>query len=90
MNERDLVKRLAQHPELKAQIEKLLDVAESRNEILLADDAEDFVVEEGTKLNKMFLEEWAVKQESRASTEFTKRHKSVRQDIKKNSGGTQA
>ncbi len=79
-----LVRRLAKHPQLKAQIEKMLDMAESRHEIKLADDAEDFVVDEGRKLNKMFLEEWAEKQASKAAEACEAGHKGLRKDIKKN------
>lgn len=84
MNTEDLTKRLSNHPKLKAQIEKMLDMAESRHEILLADDAEDFVVDEGLKLNKMFLEEWGERRASEAAKACEARHKSLRKDIKKN------
>ena len=90
MSEAELTERLINHPRLKAQIEKMLDMAESRNEILLADDAEDFVIEEGRKLKKIFLEEWAAQQATRAASAFEKKHKAIRKDIKKNSSGTQA
>ena len=83
-----LASRLAERPELRAQIEKMLDMAESRNEIKLADDAEDFVVEEGRKLNKMFLEEWAENQASKAAKACEVGHKGLRKDIKKNCNGT--
>lgn len=84
MNTPDLAKRLSSHPRLKAQIEKMLDMAESREEILLADDAEDFVVDEGRKLSRTFLEEWAEGQARRSAAACEQRHKGIRRDIKKN------
>lgn len=83
---KDLASRLEAHPRIKAQVEKMLDMAGScdGSEIIIGDDAEDFVVDEGKKLEKIFLEEWGETQAKKAALNCEARHKTVRKDIKKN------
>jgi len=79
----ELAKKLEAHPRVMAQVEKMLDMASGRNEILLGDDAEDFVVTEGQKLRKIFLEEWAEIQSKKSAKAFEERHKGINKDQKK-------
>lgn len=83
MTTEELVKFLEKHPKVKTQIAKMIGMSSGRDEILLGDDAEDFVVTEGQKLRKIFLEEWAEMRAKKSASAFEEKHKSIRKDQKK-------
>jgi hypothetical protein len=62
-----LDERLAAHPQLRRQIEQMLDEVENRGGGLnLADDAEDVLVERMRALTRQALTDWAERRQQRA------------------------
>lgn len=89
MEDEVLLGLLSQNPALRQRIEGILRVAGNLQEsIELADTAEEQLIEEGRHLNREALQAWASSKASQSATQFEKRHKSTRKDIKKNSIGT--
>jgi hypothetical protein len=82
---RELEKRLAKHPGLRAQVERLLEEVENRGgELNTADEAEDAVVARVRELGRMALQRWA---EERARAVQPPPQPGLRRGGKKNSAG---
>jgi hypothetical protein len=80
-----LEKRLAKHPSLRAQVERLLDEVENRGgELNTADEAEDAVVTRVRELGRLALQRWA---EERAQAVPPPSQPGWRRGGKKNSVG---
>lgn len=84
----ELSARLDKHPQLRARVERLLDLCEDRGgDLRKADDAEQRAVEELRALGHDILEDWAVGQVQTGS-EALERTQGVWREGKKNSAGT--
>ncbi len=84
-----LEQRLNAHPELKARIEGLLSVVENaQGDVLLADAAEQRVIEEIQQLGQAALQGWANRQQQQQSEAFRASHQEAHKGGKKNSIGT--
>ena len=89
MDDELFLQQLSKHTALRRRMEKILSVAVDIDEsITLADTAEEQLIEEGRHLNREALEAWAVNKINRTSTDFEKKHKNARKDVKKKSVGT--
>lgn len=89
MDDEALLGILSRHPTLRKRIEGILSVAVDLNEsIVLADAAEERLIEEGRHLNREALQAWALNKVDQVAIQFEKKHKTTRKDIKKNSIGT--
>jgi septum formation inhibitor MinC len=84
-----LEERLKSHPALKAKIEALLSVVENaEGEVILADEAEQQVIEEIRQLGQAALQGWASRQQQRQSEAFAQAHPTAQRSGKKSSTGT--
>lgn len=84
-----LEQRLKAHPELKARIEGLLSVVENaQGDIILANAAEQRVIEEIQQLGQAALQGWANRQQQQQSEAFRASHQEAQKGGKKNSIGT--
>jgi hypothetical protein len=89
MKSKELAERLEKFPELKARFEELLRIAENPDgSIVLADDAEEQIVQASRKLNRETMQVWAENQSKMESKRFEKQHKNAHKEVKKNSTGT--
>lgn len=89
MDVQELVERINQYPSLRSRIESYLKLIENSNdEIELADDAEDRIIEIGRNMHKEVLADWAQRQADKKAVLCEKRHKGIRKEVKKNSTGT--
>jgi len=90
LSNQEFLNKLEQHPELLGRFKKLLLLVEGtgKDEIRLADAAEDAVTENLQKLGNELLRNWAVEQELRVSNNFKSAVKSAELHSKKNSTGT--
>ena len=79
-----LEERLAAHPQLKEQVLRLLEIAES--DIELADEVEERTIERVRGLGKQIMEDWARGREQ-TQAEALKADASTRRHGKKNSTG---
>ncbi len=82
--------RLREHPQLKARIERMLDVVENLGgAVVKADEAEERLVEEVRKMGQEALQEWAAGQQEQLERYWDERA-GVARKAKKNSTGTRA
>jgi hypothetical protein len=80
--------RLNAHPELRAKFEVLLSVVENaQGDLILADAAEQRVIEELRQLGQVALQDWATREEQQQSAAFRQEHPTVNRGGKKNSIG---
>lgn len=80
-----LEQRLAAHPQLRAQLEQLLDEVENRTGGLnLADDAEDVLIERMRTMTRQALADWAQTRQQRVQPPPAT---GAVRDVKKNSAG---
>ena len=87
-NDERLLARLNQHPQLRARIERLVDLVEDAGDDLRkADEAERRVIEEVRRLGQEVLEDWADGQVTKRADELDQTP-GVWRDGKKNSAGT--
>ncbi len=82
---KSLEERLQAHPELKAQLLKLLELAESGIES--ADQVEELVVDEIKDMGRQVVQDWAEHQEEVKSQALRKGEAGVSSNGKKNSIG---
>lgn len=88
INDEELLKRLNNHPVLRARIASLLDVVDDAGGGLKrADDAEDRVVDEVRRMGQEALQTWAQTQLEQTEAQVRRSGRAVR-DGKKNSAGT--
>ena len=81
----NFLNRINQHPELKARVISILDLAEnSEGDIIKADDAEKRVIEEVRKLGSEILHSWASKQIITSTEKYCNEEQSAKKDGKKN------
>jgi hypothetical protein len=86
--EERLLARLSKHPQLRARIERLVDIVEDAGDDLrTAEEAERRVIEEVRRLGQEVLEDWAEGQVATRS-EALDRTPGVWREGKKNSAGT--
>jgi len=84
---RSLEEQLAEHPKLRARFEQLLElVANEREEVLRADEAEQRVDQQVRSLGQEVLQEWAQQQAARQERAWSGRPGVTRKE-KKASGG---
>ena len=84
-----IAEKLSQYPTLRQHVEELLRIADNTGgDIILADDAEEQIVDVGRKLNQAALHTWAENQSQLSCQEFAKKHAGAHKDSKKNSAGT--
>lgn len=89
MDDETLLNLLSRNPALRSRIENILNVASNLDDsIVLADSAEEKLIEIGRHLNREALQEWANNKAIQSSNNFEKKHKASRKDIKKKSIGT--
>lgn len=87
INDEELLKRLNNHPVLRARIASLLDVVDDAGDDLKrADDAEDRVVDEVRRMGQEALQTWAQTQLEQTEAEVRRSGRAHR-DGKKNSAG---
>ena len=87
---KSLEQRLENFPELKARFESLLDAVEDRSgEFDLADDIEEYLIEQMREIAKEALGDWAVRKENRKAAELRETYDNAKSHSKKNSGGIQ-
>jgi hypothetical protein len=80
--------RLNAHPELRAKFEVLLSVVENaQGDVILADAAEQRVIEELRQLGQVALQDWATRQEQQQSEAFRRENPTANRGGKKNSIG---
>lgn len=80
--------RLSAHPELRAKFEVLLSVVENaQGDLVLADAAEQRVIEELRQLGQVALQDWATRQQQQQSEAFRQEHPTANRGGKKNSIG---
>ena len=85
-----LEERLREHPQLRARIERLLDVVENtQGEVVKADEAEQRCVEELRKMGQAALQAWATGQAEQSERYWSARA-GVSRKAKKNSSGRRA
>jgi len=86
-----LLEQLEKHPNLLERVKQLLLVVEGDgnddNDIKLADDAEDAVADNLSKLGKELLTEWGQNQESKVCKNFKQANSGLKSHSKKNSTG---
>jgi len=73
-----IVEQLRQHPEIRARVEHILDLA--RNEegpLKTADEVEELLVQEIRQLGNVTMRQWATQAEERVSTELRSRDPTV-------------
>lgn len=71
LNPQSFEQRLNAHPELRAKVEVLLSVVENaQGDLVLADAAEQRVIEEIRQLGQVALQDWATRQEHKQSEAF--------------------
>ncbi len=88
INDEELIKRLNDHPVLRARISSLLDVVDDMGDDLKrADDAEDRVVDEVRRMGQEALQSWAQSQLEQTEQAVRRSGRAYR-DGKKNSAGT--
>lgn len=88
-NAHQLVKRLNQHPKLRARMEGLLNVVENAaGDCTKADDAEQYVIEELRKMGSDALHCWADNAVMKSTQELREKHKNLHGNGQKNSIGT--
>lgn len=86
----DLVSSLEEMPILRARVEKILDIAKNKDNLLIrADDVEERVDEEIQKLAREVMQGWAENENLRQANKL-KQKQAVTGDGKKNSTGTQS
>ena len=84
---KSLPTRAEAHPKLRQYFESLLDLVENKDhKLILADDAEDAVIEGTEGLRQALLEAWSEKESNRQSDLFGA-EKTLRKHTKKNSTG---
>lgn len=84
---RSLEERLAEHPKLRAQFEKLLELVENEGEgVRRADQAEELVDQQVRRIGQEVLQEWAERQAARQERTWNGRAGVTRKE-KKVSGG---
>jgi len=87
-DDRRLLDRLKQHPRLRSRIERLVALVEDAgDELRLADEAEQRVIEEMRRLGQEVLEDWARGQVAKRAEELD-RTPGVWREGKKNFSGT--
>ena len=87
-NDERLLARLNQHPQLRARIERLVDLVEDAGDDLRkADEAERRVIEEVRRLGQAVLGDWAEGPVAKRAEEL-ERTPGVWREGKKNSAGT--
>jgi hypothetical protein len=87
-NDERLLARLNQHPQLRARIERLVDLVEDvGDDLRQADEAERRVIDEVRRLGQEVLENWADGQVTKRADELDQTP-GVWRDGKKNSAGT--
>lgn len=80
--------RLNAHPELRAKFEVLLSVVENaQGALILADAAEQRMIEELRQMGQVALQDWATRQEQQQSEAFRREHPTANRSGKKNSIG---
>ena len=90
MDVKELAEKLAKYPDLKQRIEEMLAIAEnSHQEILLADVAEERVIDVVRGMGRELMQNWAVQRSNQASKRIEKSVASAKKNIKKKSTGTQ-
>lgn len=90
MDVKELAEKLAKYPDLKQRIEEMLAIAEnSHQEILLADVAEERVIEVVRGMGRELMQNWANQRSSQASKQIEKTVASAKKNIKKKSTGIQ-
>ena len=86
----DLVSSLEELPILRARVEKILDIAKNKDNLLIrADDVEERVDEEIQKLAREVMQGWAETENKRQASELRQKQ-AVTGDGKKNSTGTRS
>jgi hypothetical protein len=89
MTEEEIVKKLKEHPELKARFEQLISIIENpKDEITLADDAEMRVIGQMRELRREVLQDWANRQSDKVSKRVVEQRPAMRKHVKKNCSGT--
>lgn len=90
MDTKDLAEELSKYPNLKQKIEEMLAVAKnSPQEILLADAAEERVIEIVRGVGLELMQTWADHRSKQVSRQVEKSMASAKKNIKKKSAGTQ-
>lgn len=85
MDTKTLVAYLERFPKLKKGVEELLKIAsDSDDEIMLADEAEERVIQAGQQMNKLTLQTWAEHRSEKQSQRFREKHPHLHKDTKKN------
>ena len=89
MDEKDLLEKLKQYPDLKMRFEELVKTIENPDqETTLADRAEERVIQAVRSLGREALENWAKQQSNQASAQIKKHMPRAHKHIKKKSTGT--
>lgn len=88
LHDADLLDHLNRHPELKQQVQDLLQVVgNTEGDVTLADTAEERVIEQLRKIGTTSLTAWAQEQTEQTATEWDNTQ-GVRRAGKKNAAGT--
>ena len=81
--EKNLDKRLAEHPELRAKIEDMLDTIENaKGNVIKANDAEELIIRDMRQIGRHALTGWAQKREQTLSNLMNTKNGIVK-DVKK-------
>ncbi len=86
---KSLEQRLENHPNIRRKVEALLDAVEDRSgDFDLADDIEEYLIEQMREIAREALCDWAVRKENGKVAELVETSESAKNHSKKNSGGT--
>jgi len=81
--ERQLIERLRQRPEMMERVRSILDIAQEANGAMTADQAEALLVEEMRKLGNTTLRDWAGGVQERLTADLRQKDATVRSRKKK-------
>jgi hypothetical protein len=81
--ERELIERLRQRPEMMARVQSILDIAREAGGSKTADEVEELLVEEMRKLGNSTMKEWAGGAQERLTQELRAEDATLRSRKKK-------
>ncbi|HWG88337.1 MAG TPA: hypothetical protein VN679_11205 [Candidatus Acidoferrales bacterium] len=81
--ERELIERLRQRPEMMARVQSILDIAREAGGSKTADEVEELLVEEMRKLGNSTMREWAGGAQERLTQELRAKDATLRSRKKK-------
>jgi hypothetical protein len=79
-----LIDQLRQHPEIRARVQSILEIARNaEGPLKTADEVEELLVQEMRQLGNVTMNKWATQAEERVSTELKSQDSTVRSRKKK-------